>query len=734
MNRTRDLLLLAVFTLLLHAPFLTQPVEGDEVNYLDVAQNVLRHPLTPQNFRFVFQGQWVNMAGHPHPPMNGYVAALAWIVCGGFSVPGFHAFYLLFALMISFAAYALAARFTAHALWGALLVAASPIVQANTNTLAGAESPGLAFLLAGAAAFFWRRFWIAGIALTLAGLTELQALALPPILMLEYALRRERPPRAAWIAVAAPYIGMAGWQALQFSLTHTLPGAVLVGYMRESSRGRASLKMESALALVGHLGVLVTLVPIAWRRLWGVVPGLIACTLVHDYAWWERMMLVAAVTLGVNALLWLWNARKTNSVLAWWCLAYFLFACVAFYAGAARYLLPIVAPMAMLVVIERRALWRWAALGVSLVLGLNISFAAYEFARVYADVRMPFKHFLVNGEWGFRYYMLQQGGEMLEANSVPRPGEWIVASELSLAGNYGSLAEEIATPLQTVDLDVRTPLRLVDRYAHSGYSSVSFGLLPFSFSTRPLDRITYSRTSPYLDVAEWTPTEFSGRLVYLAKPGTSVKIRVDHAMLHFVLFARGQGTATFHAGHFSKTVDVNSALWEPHDLHVPVGEETFSIDAPARMKVGWGELVSVGAEFFDEPIARRPFLQVGDLRCRPQLLSGWYGIEDGAWRWMAPQASVSLPAPGAATTFEMSLYFPPEHMKRAGGPVTVAVTLNGQSLGEQTYSDPGGYEFTKPLPPGLGDSTVSIRLNRWIPASGSDHRELGAVVQSLGFK
>jgi hypothetical protein len=37
MSRTRDLLLLAGFTLILHAPFLTQPVQGDEVNYLDVA-------------------------------------------------------------------------------------------------------------------------------------------------------------------------------------------------------------------------------------------------------------------------------------------------------------------------------------------------------------------------------------------------------------------------------------------------------------------------------------------------------------------------------------------------------------------------------------------------------------------------------------------------------------------------------------------------------------------------
>jgi hypothetical protein len=65
--------------------------------------------------------------------------------------------------------------------------------------------------------------------------------------------------------------------------------------------------------------------------------------------------------------------------------------------------------------------------------------------------------------------MVAKGGQPLEAVSVPKPGEWIVASGLSLAGKYDSLAEEIAVPLRTVDLRVRTPLRLVDRRAHSGF-------------------------------------------------------------------------------------------------------------------------------------------------------------------------------------------------------------------------------------------------------------------------
>jgi len=751
MSRARQLWLLAAFTLLLHVPFLNQPVQGDEVNYLDIAQQVFRQPLTPLNFSYVFQGRMVDAAGHPHPPLNAYLLALIWMIRGHFSVVFFHACYLLFALGISFAAYALASRFTSQPLWAALLVAASPLVEVNTNTLAGPEPPALAFLLIGAAAFFWRRFWIAGIALTLAGGTELQALALPPILLLEYALRRERPPRAAWLALAAPYLGMAAWQGLQWSVAGRLPGTVLLGYVESPALGRLSLKASSALALLEHLGVLVTLIPLALRRLWGVALGVLAAALVHGYPWWERGLLLIFVTLGVNALLWLWQSRRLSPMLAGWCLFYFAFATVAFFAGASRYLLPLVAPAVLLFVIQfqNRPRWLALALGVNLLLGLNLSFAAYEFSRVYAQVPPPpGRTFLVNGEWGFRYYMLQHGGQPLEERSVPTPGEWIVSSELSLGANYDSLAEETAVPLRTLDLPVRTPLRLVDRHAHTGFSSVSGGLLSFSFSRRPLDRITYARTSPFLDVpGPWTPTEFSGRLVYLAVPGQAVRLPLDgHATrLHVALFARGKGEAAFSirspsGAIFDERVPVEGNLWEEHVVSLPaVDEITLSVDAPPALQAGWGNLVTEAGDDGIAPAARDkwPYLKLGDLRSKAQLVAGWYPMEEGAWRWMAKQAEVTLRTPAdPRLSFEMALFFPPGYMQRAGGPVSVSVRVNGNPLTRQSYFAPGSYHLAAMVPPGLTTyptSTVTIRLNRALPPSGSELRELGAIVSELGF-
>jgi hypothetical protein len=750
-TRRRELLLLLAFTVLLHIPFLKQPVQGDEITYLDLAQQVLRQPLTPLNFTYVFQGQVVDAMGHPHPPLNAYILALAWILRGHFSVFFFHIVYLVFAVGISLAAYALAALFTEQPLWAALLVAASPIVQVNTNTAAGPEPPALAFLLIGVAAFLWGHFPIAGFSLALAGMTELQALAIPPVLLLHYLVKRNRPPRAAWLALAAPYVALGAWQALQFGLTHRLPGATLFGYAVGSGHLSTGVKGASALALLQHLGILVTVVPLARRRLWALLPGILACLLFWNYPWWERALLLVFVMLGVNALVWLWESRRVNPFLTGWCLFYFAFAVMAFFAGAARYLLPLVAPMVLLFILQCRGRTaRVLALAVNVFWGLNLSFAAYEFSRVYPQVPAPpGGTFLVNGEWGFRYYMLAKHGRVLEANSVPLPGEWIVSSKLSLAGSYDSLAEETAVPLRVLDLRVRTPLRLADLQAHAGFSAVSFGVLPFSFSRGPLDQITYARTSPFLNLpAAWKPTQFSEHLVYVPRPGAQIHLPLEgQGILHLALFAQGQGQADFRV--YSPTGDsileqvrqVNGNLWEVHN--VPIGginEAVFEVNGTSGIAaLGWGDLV-VDSETPRAETRRvqadRSYLEMGDIRSRPQLLDGWYGIENGAWRWMAKQAEVLLRMPERPSEFEARLFFPANLMQRVGGRVTVSIMIDGAQLFRTTYIEPGGHKAEFAVPHNLldaGTHKAMIQLDRAMSPGEAEQRELGAVVQGLGF-
>jgi len=90
---------------------------------------------------------------------------------------------------------------------------------------------------------------------------------------------------------------------------------------------------------------------------------------------------------------------------------------------------------------------------------------------------------------------------------------------------------------------------------------------------------------------------------------------------------------------------------------------------PAGLSVGWGELVVDSNQPPPELPGRSrqrccPDLQLGDIRSRAQLVSGWYAIEDGAWRWMAPEAEATLrPLPDQAVQFELQLFFPPDFMR-----------------------------------------------------------------------
>jgi hypothetical protein len=643
------LALLAVFTLLLHLPFVARPVQGDEVNYIDIARHILDQPLTPLNFQYVFQGVRFDMAGHLHPPLNAYLIAMLWWLRGDFSPAATHAAYLLFSIATSFGAYALAARFTRRPLWVALLVASAPAVQVAANTVES-DAPAVAFLVCGAALFLAGRWLPAAVALSLAGLTALQTLVIVPILLFYFGFRVSdrgsdhssrlksaiRNPKCA-MAAAAPFLVWGAWQLVQFALLGRLPVAVMGGYLASSAHwGRLGMKAASVAALVQHLGVLVVFMPLA---LFGIadcglriadcgflarlqsairnpkseirymdaaiaVPGLLIAILVSRYAWWERLLLALFFWLGIQTLRWLWARRFSMPLPAWWCLAYFGFALAAFFAGSARYLLPLAVPLAILVVreLDTRPGRLAAALVINIALGLALSHADYEFARTYAGLEPPpGASFLVNGEWGFRYQMTRAGGRMIEPASVPAPGEWIVVSDLCLGAGYDSAAEAAAVRLKSVELRMPTPLRLVDRYARSGYSSSGFGLLPFSFSRRPLDRITYYKTSPYLFLdAPWLPTQFSGRLVYLPRRGATIRLPLDPATarLHFALFARGSGPLTFTitgpSGEalYQRSVEAGGQLWVLQQL--PLGgrrEIILSIDAPPGVQAGWGELV-----------------------------------------------------------------------------------------------------------------------------------------------
>jgi len=81
-GRTRGLWVALAFVVLLRAPFLNQAIQGDDHIYLTEAAHALIEPLHPNNVKYVFMGDEVDLRGHSHPPGN------AWPLAGLLAVSG----------------------------------------------------------------------------------------------------------------------------------------------------------------------------------------------------------------------------------------------------------------------------------------------------------------------------------------------------------------------------------------------------------------------------------------------------------------------------------------------------------------------------------------------------------------------------------------------------------------------------------------------------------------------
>ena len=148
----RQILLIATFVLLLRLPFLNQPIQGDDVKYLAMAQQAQIDPLHPTHLTYTFQGQMVRMQGYPHPPLNAWVlAALIAFLGGVYEIP-FHIAYLAFSLIAAFSMLALARRFSQAPVWATLLFIATPAFVIS-GTSFESDVPFVAFWLLGVALF-----------------------------------------------------------------------------------------------------------------------------------------------------------------------------------------------------------------------------------------------------------------------------------------------------------------------------------------------------------------------------------------------------------------------------------------------------------------------------------------------------------------------------------------------------------------------------------------------------
>ncbi|HYP06401.1 MAG TPA: hypothetical protein VER03_09185 [Bryobacteraceae bacterium] len=477
----RQFLLIIGVVVLIRLAFLTQPVQGDDPYYLYAAQHAQIDPAHPRDFRFLFEGNLVDMRGHPHPPLNAWILGALLAVFGDVYEVPFHATYALLSVIAVVAMWSLARRFTEWPLGATLLFVSVPAFVINGNSFES-DLPFLAFWMAGIAAFVAGRLSLAALCLGLAAMAAYQAVVATPILWV-YCWLHARESKPRWAVALTPVLVIASYQLFERATTGTLPATVLAGYFSSYGLQQIANKLKNAAALTAHTGWLVfpALAAFAFRGRWrlGVLAGVGAC-FVDPHPLFVVSFAVGAMVIASNIR---WD------FLSAWVALFFAAALVIFFAGSARYLLPMAAPVAMLASRERR--WVWPAFAANLALALALAWTNYQhwdaYRRVVGGIRqeMQERRVWTTSEWGLRFYLESEGALPLTRDEIVQPGQWLVSSALATPFN-------VTAPTATVlELDVTTtlPLRLIGLNSRSGYSTAMLGLRPFDISSAPIDRV-----------------------------------------------------------------------------------------------------------------------------------------------------------------------------------------------------------------------------------------------------
>jgi dolichyl-phosphate-mannose-protein mannosyltransferase len=482
----REFIIVALFVFALRLPFLNQPIQGDDVNYLYGAEHAQIDPLHPTHARYAFMGRIVDMRGHPHPPLNAWYLGLLLAVFKDISEIPFHAAYILFSLIAGFSALWLARKFSPYPLGATLLFLVTPTFVINGTSLES-DVPFVAFWLLSIAFFVAavdrhsaRLLGLSSLAMALAALSAYQAVLLVPILLL-YG-RKWRP---SWIAALTPGVMVFVWQIYERLSSGALPARVLAGYVQTYGLQNPAQKVKSAVALTGHLAWIVF--PSLWLPSLLTIPAAV-CAAFYDL----NPLFWGSIAIGVGILI--WCARNWRDFLAQWVLIFFAGALVIFFAGSARYLLPIAVPVSILATRRAKLSWIKVAIGAELLLSLALAIVNYQhwdgyrqFARE-LNRETESKRVWVNGEWGLKYYFESEGALPLLEGQAVHPGEMVVSSALAYPSRFttgGGML--VAAAERTITSHI--PFRLVALQGRAAYSTTGWGLRPFDISLAPIDRV-----------------------------------------------------------------------------------------------------------------------------------------------------------------------------------------------------------------------------------------------------
>jgi len=152
---------------------------------------------------------------------------------------------------------------------------------------------------------------------------------------------------------------------------------------------------------------------------------------------------------------------------------------------------------------------------------------------------------------------------------------------------------------------------------------------------------------------------------------------------------------------------------------------------------------AVKVELTDEGSANSQLLSilsVADPKGTPQLVKGFYNLEDNQWRWTMAKFTVTLRPPAGAAqkgaTLVLKFAIPDPVIAKVKS-TTLSATVSGTATQPQTFTKAGEYVYTRDVPASAlgGDAvTVEFTLDKFLAPTDSDRRELGIVATSVGLE
>jgi hypothetical protein len=133
-------------------------------------------------------------------------------------------------------------------------------------------------------------------------------------------------------------------------------------------------------------------------------------------------------------------------------------------------------------------------------------------------------------------------------------------------------------------------------------------------------------------------------------------------------------------------------------------------------------------------------IHMADPKATAQLVSGFHDVEQNSWRWTSSRFSVILRPPRGAAQNGAVLKFKftsPDVILQKLKTQTITATVEGLALPPETITQPGEYTYSRDVPASkLGGETVKVdfAIDKFLPASSSDNRDLAVVASSIALE